>query len=78
LIEDWRIDSGIIYISGRGGGSELKNTLKLGWQLVKHVSKNPSRPFKPLSQLCIKWRFWSIIQYPFSAALNKASLAGFY
>jgi len=62
LIDDWRMDSGMIYMSGSGGGSELKNTLKLGWQLAKQVSKNPSKPFKPFSHDCIKCKFCNIIQ----------------
>jgi len=73
-----KIDSGIIYISGSGGGSELKNTLKLGWQLLKTVSSIPSNPFKPFNQVCIKCKFCNMIQCPFYAAWNKAYLAGFY
>ncbi len=34
LIAICNMDSGMIYMSGRGGGYELKNTLKLGWQLL--------------------------------------------
>ena len=37
----------------------------------------PSKPFNPLSQVCIKCKFCNIIQCPFSAAWNKAYLAGF-
>lgn len=65
-------------MSGRGGGYELKNTLKLGWQLLYTVSSIPYNPFRPLSQVCIKCKFCNIIQCPFSAAWNNAYLAGFY
>lgn len=68
----------MIYMSGKGGGYELKNTLKLGWQLLKHVSKNPYKPLRPFNQLCIKCKFCNIIQCPFYAAWKRAYLAGFY
>ena len=34
FIEAYNMDSGIIFISGRGGGSDEINTLKLGWCLA--------------------------------------------
>ncbi len=68
----------MIYMSGSGGGYELKNTLKLGWQLANTVYKNPYNPFNPFNQDCIKCKFCNIIQCPFSAAWNNASFAGFY
>jgi len=68
----------MIYISGSGGGYELKNTLKLGWQLANTVSSIPYKPFNPFNHVCIKCKFCKRIQWPFSAAANNASLAGFY
>ena len=66
------MDSGIIFISGSGGGSEEINTLKLGWCLAYTVSKNPSKPFKPMSQVCIKCTFYNIIQWPYRAQFINA------
>lgn len=70
--EDCKIDSGIIYCKGNGGGSEDKKTLKFWWVFgdAKTDSKNPSNPPKPVSQLCIKWIFYNIIQFPFLAQSN--------
>ena len=65
----------MILISGNGGGTELKNALKFGWAVMKHYSKNPSKPFNPYNQLYIKCKFYNITHVPFLAASNNAFLA---
>jgi len=66
----------MICISGNGGGSDDKKILKFGWDVKNVCSINPSKPFIPFNHVCIKCRFWSIIQWPFYAQLKSAFLAG--
>ena len=75
LIEPYRILSGIIFISGRPGGSEEIKHLKLGWHDLAISSKYPSNPLRPINQLCIRWTFYNITQFPSALASNNAFLA---
>lgn len=75
MIDAYNIDSGIIFISGKGGGSDDINTLKLGWWLAYTVSRNPSKPFNPVNQFYIKCTFYNIIQCPYAAQSINAFLA---
>lgn len=69
--------SGMISISGSGGGSDEMKTLKLGWVLglAFTLSRKPSKPYKPYSQDYIKCTFYNITQCPFLAPSNTAFLA---
>jgi hypothetical protein len=69
------MDSGMIFISGIGGGSEEMKHLNLGCAFSYTVSSIPSSPFIPTNQVYIRCTFCNKIQFPSLAELNKAFLA---
>ena len=72
LIEFYNIDSGMISISGRGGGSEETKHLKLGWTSSHTISRFLSNTF---IHVYIKCTFCNIIQWPFFPASYRALIA---
>lgn len=76
-MEPCRTDSGMVTISGSGGGSAERNTLKFFFVVGEENtwSKNPSRPEIPYNQDYIRCKFCKKIHFPLAAQSNIAFLA---